>query len=43
MLGELKKLGVRDEDIGVVTPYNAQATMIRRTLRDLSKEGIKSK
>ena len=33
MVEKLKSLGIRDSDIGVITPYNAQAIMIRKSLR----------
>ena len=43
VLEDLKRLGISDDDIGVVTPYNAQATLIRRTLRspELGRPKIK--
>ena len=43
VLEDLKRLGIKDDDIGVVTPYNAQATLIRRDLRspELGRPKIK--
>ena len=32
-------LGLKDADIGIITPYNAQATLIRKSLRENDSEG----
>ena len=32
-------LGLKDADIGIITPYNAQATLIRKSLRENDGEG----
>ena len=34
VIGNLKLLGLKDSEIGVITPYNAQANVIRKALRE---------
>lgn len=38
LVEKLKALGIQDADIGVITPYSAQASVIRKTLREDSAE-----
>ena len=39
---QLKMLGLKDSEIGVITPYNAQASLIRKSLRDDPAKNSKS-
>jgi ATP-dependent RNA/DNA helicase IGHMBP2 len=40
VVGKLKLLGIRDWDIGIITPYNAQAIVIRKALREKNQTKI---
>lgn len=42
ILDQLRALGVKDIDIGIITPYNAQAIIIRKLLRENSESSESS-